>query len=418
MPPEKLLSNAWIVSLLVSGFTSADAGQIGDLTYSVLPSSITITDCNDAASGVMTIPASIDGKPVTAIGDDAFDFCSSLTGITIPSGVTILGSFAFNSCTGLTNLTLPDGVTTIGDSAFQACSSLTNIAIPASVSSLGNATFNGCNGLTSISVQPLNSQYSSSNGVLYNKAQSTLILCPQAKTGSVVIPANVTTINPLAFESCASLTSVTFPNGLATIGGSAFYGCSGLTDITLPAGVSNIGEWAFQSCTNLTSANFEGNAPAMGAAVFDFAAPSFTVYYFSGSTGFTSPTWLGYPATSLTNPSPIASWLTLHGFPTNTDLNSDPNGDGVSLLLAYAFNLNPHQNLSGSLPRATLAGSQLSLTYYSGSAGVTYTVQTCTDLHSWTSAGVTLTAPDPNKLRTATTAASGPRRFMRIVVNQ
>jgi len=154
----------------------------------------------------------------------------------------------------------------------------------------------------------------------------------------------------------------------------------------------------------------------MASGIFDFSAPAFTIYFYTGRTGFTSPTWLGYPATGVADPNPIASWLTLYGFPTNTNLESDPNGDGVSLMEAYAFNLNPLQNLSGSRPKPVKTGNQLSLTFYSGSAGITYTVQSCTDLQSWSTAAVTLSAPDANKLRTATISISGPRRFMRIIV--
>ena len=409
-------AGVWMATLIWSIAPSVVAGELGNLTYAVHPASITITDCKDEASGAIVIPATIEGKPVTAIGNDAFDFCVSVTGITLPAGVTSIGSFAFNSCIDLTGFVLPNGVTSIGDSAFLACTSLTSLTIPSSVTSLGNSTFNGCSSLTAISVDALNSQYSSSDGILFNKTKTALIKCPPAKTGSVAIPASVTLIHDLAFDSCSNLTGVTFPQGLATIGASSFYGCSSLTNISLPSSVSSVGTWAFQSCASLLSASFAGNAPTMGSEVFDFTASGFTIHYFTGKTGFTSPTWLGYPATSVADPTPIASWLTFYGFPTNTNLESDPNGDGVRLIEAYAFNLNPHQNLSGSLPKPVFVGNQMSLTYYAGSAGVTYTVQSCTDLQSWSTAAVTLSAPNANQLRTATVSTAGARRFMRIVV--
>lgn len=408
---------AWIATLTLSCLPPLAAGQLGDLTYVVHPTSITITDCAEAAVGPIVIPSSIEGKPVTAIGNDAFEFCFELTGVTIPSTVTSIGSFAFNSCTGLPGITLPDSVVSIGVSAFQACGSLASISIPSGVTSIGNSAFYGCTGLTSISVNPLNPNYSSWEGILFNKAQTILIQCPAAKAGSVAIPGSVTTIGNMAFESCYNLTGVTIPDSVAAIGGSAFYGCSGLPSVTISSSVTSIGAWAFQSCTSLTSAYFAGNAPTLGEAVFDFAAEAFTVYYFNGKAGFTSPTWMGYPAVNMGNANPAAPWLTLHGFPANTNLQSDPNGDGVSLLLAYAFNLDPHQNLSGSLPRPFIASSQLGLTYYAGSEGVTYSVQSSTDLQNWSASGVTLSPPDANQFRTATVPATGPRRFMRIVVN-
>ncbi len=74
-------------------------------------------------------------------------------------------------------------------------------------------------------------------------------------------------------------------------------------------------------------------------------------------TGFTSPHWNGYP-TIMINPvtQPAAAWLLAHGQAYNANLATDANRDGVSLLMAYALNLDPQLNLSGSLPPATLQG--------------------------------------------------------------
>lgn len=84
--------------------------------------------------------------------------------------------------------------------------------------------------------------------------------------------------------------------------------------------------------------------------------------------------------------------------------------------MAYALNLDPNRNLSGSMPGPVVAGNQVSLTFYAGSPGVTYSVQTSTDMQTWTTAGVTLSAPDANNNRTATVPLTGPSRFMRLVV--
>ena len=63
------------------------------------------------------------------IGNQAFDGCSSLTSLTLPSSVTSIGSSAFSGCSGLTSLTLPSSVTSIGGSAFSGCSGLSSIYV-------------------------------------------------------------------------------------------------------------------------------------------------------------------------------------------------------------------------------------------------------------------------------------------------
>ena len=59
---------------------------------------------------------------VTAIGDYAFAWCSSLTSIVIPESVTAIGDGAFGDCSSLTSIVIPDSVTAIGDYAFVWCS--------------------------------------------------------------------------------------------------------------------------------------------------------------------------------------------------------------------------------------------------------------------------------------------------------
>ena len=80
------------------------------------------------------------------------------------------------------------------------------------------------------------------------------------------------------------------------IGSQAFSACTTLTSVTIPGNVTSIGDEAFAGCSKLKSAVFLGNAPTMASSVFGSAAPGFTVYYSNGATGFTSPTWNGYPA--------------------------------------------------------------------------------------------------------------------------
>ena len=101
----------------------------GNLSYGVTNAGeIEITGCNMGVTSV-EIPAEIDRKPVTSIGNNAFRDCTSLTEVKIPDSVINIGDYAFYGCTSLTGITIPDGVTSVGFQTFSGCISLKEIAI-------------------------------------------------------------------------------------------------------------------------------------------------------------------------------------------------------------------------------------------------------------------------------------------------
>lgn len=270
-----------------------------------------VIKCPEGMGGDLMLP-----EGVTSIKDGAFRGCSDLTRITLPVGVISIGSDTFSGCSGLTSVTLPEGVTSIGSSAFSNCSALTDITLPASVISIENGAFDGCPRLRNIQVAEGNVTYASVDGVLFDKALSRIVKCPEGRVDAFVLPESVTSIGGDAFRSCLELTSLTIPEGVTLIGHSVFSGCSSLTSISLPAGVRwinphaflgcssltnltipasiiSIGENAFGSCSGLTRLTFEGNAPTrIGERIFGDASPDLVIYYSEGATGWTNP-WHG-----------------------------------------------------------------------------------------------------------------------------
>lgn len=197
--------------------------------------------CNFQNLTSVSIPAS-----VTKIGADAFYYCSALTSVTIPSGVEQIGRRAFSDCwrlaklslnqgleqigdeafqgcKALTELTLPEGLLTIGENAFAECAGLTAVAIPASVTHIQEGAFGRCEKLQRLSVADGGVGYSAVDGILYDAAQTTLILAPTAISGSCVVPETVRHIQDKAFWGCTNLKELVFRDHITTIAPYAFY---------------------------------------------------------------------------------------------------------------------------------------------------------------------------------------------------
>lgn len=150
---------------------------------------------------------------LSSISNEAFNGCSNLTSVIIPSSVNNIGAGAFYGA-GLTDINIPTSVTTIGESAFKH-TALNSVSFPNSVTSVGNGIFYATN-LT----QPV-----------YN---STLFAyMPPSYQGNYSIPTGINNISSSSFADCASLTSVSVPNSVTSIDDFAFAGCSSLTSMTV-----------------------------------------------------------------------------------------------------------------------------------------------------------------------------------------
>jgi|GEM_PF-1948053 len=229
-------------SYSVTSIGSFAFSSCSSLTSVTIPMSVTSIG-NDAFRNCSSLTSVNIPESVISIGGSAFSSCSSLTSVNIPGSVTSI-SDTFSGCNSLTSVTISEGVTGIGAYAFSGCSSLTSVTIPSSVTTIENIAFQGCSSLTSFNVDEHNLNYSSFEGILYDKGCRTLIQCPGGKE-VVVIPNFVTTIGDGAFRYCNNLTSVTIPSSVTTIGVNAFTHLTNLTSITIPSSVTSIGDYAF-----------------------------------------------------------------------------------------------------------------------------------------------------------------------------
>ncbi len=252
-----IIQKLGVFAAMLSAFLSASAYdfEVGGIFYNIINSTakeveVTYEDIIASSySGDVVVPSSVsyngEQYTVAAIGESAFSSCLYLTSITIPNSVTAIGESAF-SYSSLTSITIPNSVTTIGEAAFGICSSLTSIAVDGD-----------------------NQKYSSIDGILYDKSQTSLICYPGGKTGDVIISNTVTTIGDSAFAGCVNLTSITLPNTVTTIGVSAFEHCISLTSITLPNAVTTIGFSVFFDCQSLTSITLPNTVTTIGEGAFN-----------------------------------------------------------------------------------------------------------------------------------------------------
>ena len=186
---------------------------------------------------------------------------------------------AFWDCSGLTSVTISDSVKSIGNIAFSGCNGLTSVTMGNSVTSIGLLAFLDCTSLTEIDVDSANTNYTSENGVLFNKNKTTIVCYPEGKTGTTYTsPRSVTSIGDGAFLGCSGLTSVTIPDSVKSIGEEAFRWCSGLTSVIIPNSVESIGGFAFEVCSGLTSVTIPNSVDSIGG------------YAFGGCSGLTSIT--------------------------------------------------------------------------------------------------------------------------------
>ncbi len=303
----------WVYDVVV------EAKKILTFTLNEDGESYSLTGCDFETAGVVEIPATYEGKPVTVI-DGAFYDRKKVTGIIIPEGIESISNLSFCG-SKITTITIPDSVTSIGYGIFNNCSNLVSVTIGSGVESLGRELFVGCTELADICVSKDNPFYcSDEKGVMFNKEKTVLLYTPVKLTGEYTVPYGVTHIDSTAFNHCTGLEKILIPDSISTIGAGAFFycdnlqyntynggkylgnvrnpyvvlcqteqkdmetfsihpnakvihykallGCTALTEIVIPEGIVSIGDAAFSNCTALEKVNIPEGVTYIGENAF------------------------------------------------------------------------------------------------------------------------------------------------------
>ena len=213
---------AMVASVLGAGF-SALAGGAGSPPLVELPGGFWVSEYNQKMLFVYTG----DAKDVVIPNE--------ITEIYSMSDVDAIKQYNYNATATLdiTSVSIHSGVTIIVQGpAFRENSSLKQINVSSN-----------------------NANYSSVDGVLFNKDKTELLRYPAGKTASTYsIPSSVTAIKyGGAFFGCTSLVSMNIPSNITSIERSTFEGCTSLKSVNIPSGVTSIYDNAFAGCTSLKS---------------------------------------------------------------------------------------------------------------------------------------------------------------------
>ena len=289
----------------------------------------------DKTASEKVIPVTIydtDNSPYTVkvIDNYAFSNAGSLVKLTIESNSNVSGSLdigknAFESCSKLRMLTLPSHLNKMGSSVFNKCSNIEHIVckssspqaiednvfstkakstlyIPtgsataySSTSGWGFTNVIECDDMTEVS----------DKGITYvclvQGTSKTAKLTKGVSSSDVTIPSSVqnannvyqvTEITASAFSSISSLENLTVSEGIRTIGASAFYKCSSLKKVELPSSLQSIGENAFMDCSGLTDIVCKMETPStLNGSVFSYSGatlyvPAGTAATYGGANGW------------------------------------------------------------------------------------------------------------------------------------
>lgn len=334
---------------------------------------------------------------VKLLGARSFQNCTGLTSVNLNEGLCKIGESAFQGCVGLRAMSFPESLNSIGNTAFSGCTSLSTVSFPWGIGEVGVGAFSGCsvksmlfnngNGefldqfskeslrtlflgksaggitggllsdcsaLETIMTASTNPNYCTDDGVLYDKAKTTLIKYPCALANmTYTIPLSVRAIDESAFAYASSLNRLNFAGAIDSIGNAAFDWCLGLQTITFSGQVGTIDDGAFMVCPSLESLYFRGDSPSWGENQFWYATP--TVYAEKDTAGWDAAatrvgfvvSYIGGGETTVPNAwiDKYPSFLAAAGGDYQAAANS-VGANGVTLRESYVAGLDPTDEAS------------------------------------------------------------------------
>lgn len=312
----------------VSGTATKQYGQTVTLTATPTSNCYSFVQWNDGntanprtvtVTGTATYTATFQEFHRGSCGTDVRWYLDVCTGVLRIEGTGAMTNFAdgdapwYSRRTSITSVTIASGVTSIGTYAFYGCSNLSSVSIPASVTAIGNYAFIFCYAMESLYITDLaawcNIRRNEPACSPFYRNEFTEhigggnLYVNGTKVTTLTIPNGITAISDYAFLGFAGITSIQF-NQATSIGDLAFSDCHGLTNVTIPSGVTTIGVGSFEFCTHLQSMTIPASVTSLGTHML-YACGSLTDIYVSWTSSI--PKW----PTNFTNKSPQSS-ITLH----------------------------------------------------------------------------------------------------------
>lgn len=265
--------------------TFLSSGSVGGFSYDLYEDYAVITK-GDSTLTAPELPAQIEGKPIMAIGENAFSSCTLLSEITLPETLVLIDRCAFFGCGQLEKIVLPESVHEIGESAFADCTSLKNVTVTSGVKKLGAHAFDG----TAFLKDQKEDFVILGDGILvaYNGDGGSITLPSDVKKvaslsscetlTALYLPQSVTEIGDYALAGCLNLSSIMIPDSVKSIGEGAFIGCSMLTGVNVGQKLETLGTRAFAACDNLKSVGLPATLTSIGDNLFEDTSTIETIY--------------------------------------------------------------------------------------------------------------------------------------------